>query len=552
MNKLQSLRAAAVVVAIGSISPGIAVAADLVPDLRIDQVTVYPEGAAVTRRGTLDVPAGEHRLIVRGLPSSLDEHALHVSVGSRAVRLGEVELRTITQADYVVERERQLQNELQALKDKRDVIQDDIATAQTQLKVLDSLASDPSGPPARPAVDATTLSTVLTAVATSGASARTKIRDASIRQRGLDARIAALQADIKKIATQRKDSYELRAVIESSAAVDTTVTVVYRVEDAGWRFLYDARLDTATKHVALERHASVEQGSGEDWSNIALTLTTAQPESKVSTPDLGSMFLALAAPQVVVTGRFAQRGEVFPASVAAPEPSLSEVAVTDARKKVTIASTEYAAEYAIPGHVSLLADREPHLYAIGEDEFSVNLVARAVPSVSRSAFLETTFKFDRQVPWAAGELQLYRDGAFVGTANTAGLLPGADVRLPFGADDRIRIESHDEPAQSGERGILGGQMVEEHRRNFDVTSFHGGPMVLELVDRIPVSRNSVIKVESLKDATPTTTRDLDGKAGVLLWKLNLLPHEQTTVKQHYSVGYPKGQRVEQTEGEAGG
>jgi hypothetical protein len=55
----------------------------------------------------------------------------------------------------------------------------------------------------------------------------------------------------------------------------------------------------------------------------------------------------------------------------------------------------------------------------------------------------------------------------------------------------------------------------------------------------------------LKDATPATTRDLDGKTGILLWKLKLTPRERTTVKQHYSVGYPKGQRIEQTEGQTG-
>ena len=31
----------------------------------------------------------------------------------------------------------------------------------------------------------------------------------------------------------------------------------------------------------------------------------------------------------------------------------------------------------------------------------------------------------------------------------------------------------------------------------------------------------------------------------------LMPRERSTVKQHYSAGYPKGQRIAQTEGEAG-
>jgi uncharacterized protein (TIGR02231 family) len=529
--------------------PGTAFATDLVAELRIDQVTVYPEGAAITRHGPLEIPAGEHRLIVRGLPSSLDEDALRVEIGSKGVRLGDVQLRKITQADYVVEGERQLQKKLEALNDQRSAIEDEVATAQTQLKILDSLASVPTGPAARPAVDATNLSTVITAVGTSSASARARIRDASMRQRALDAQIATVRADIKKIGTQRKDSYELHAVLEASAAVSTTISVSYRIGDAGWHFLYDARLDTTSKHVALTRQASVEQGSGEDWNNIALTLTTAQPEGKVSTPDLISLFLDLAPPPQ--PARFARTESMADAAAAPAAPALEEVSVTGARRTVSIAATEYAAEYSIPGHVSLHADREPHLYAIGEDDFAVDLVARAVPSVSRSAFLEATFKFEREVPWGAGELQLYRDGAFVGAANTPGLLPGADIRLPFGADDRIRIESHDEPAQSGTRGILGGQMVEEHRRNFDVTSFHGAPIVLELIDRIPVSQNAAIKVEYLKDATPATTRDLDGKTGILLWKLKLTPRERATVKQHYSVGYPKGQRVAQSEGETG-
>jgi hypothetical protein len=68
--------------ALGQLPSGSALAADLVAELRMDQVTVYPEGAAITRLGTLEIPAGEHRVIVRGLPSSLDENALHVAVMS--------------------------------------------------------------------------------------------------------------------------------------------------------------------------------------------------------------------------------------------------------------------------------------------------------------------------------------------------------------------------------------------------------------------------------------------------------------------------------------
>lgn len=526
--------------AAGLFAPEPSVAADLTPQLSIDQVTVYPQGAAVVRRGTLDIPAGEQHLIVRGLPASLDESTLRVSLGSADARLGEVELRKINQTDYAGEGERQLRRQLDELQDQRAAVADEIATSELQLKVLDSVAAAPSGTSTvRPALNGANLAGLVTAVGNNATGAKGRIRDAQRRTRTLDAQIAAVQADLKKISTARKDSYELQAVIEAPAAVTAPVSVSYRVGDARWHLLYEGRLDTAGKRLDLTRQAVVNQGSGEDWSGVALTLTTARPERGLETPQIESLFVRLRPPP-----------ETFHRSMeapAAPAAAIEEVTVTGMRiaNNVPVKATEYLAEYQIPGRVTLLADREPHHYAIGDDAFTVDLIARTVPGVSRAAFLEARFKFDQAIPWSAGDLQLYRDGAFVGTSRTLDLLPGDDVRLPFGVDDRIRIETHERPEQSGVRGLLGNEMVEEHRRDYTVTSFHQAPIVLELTDHVPVSQASAIRVDLLKDATAATTQDLDGKAGVLLWRLELKPREQTTVKRYYSVSYPKGERIEE-------
>jgi hypothetical protein len=67
--------------------------------------------AEVVRRGTLEIPQGKHHVIVRGLPAVLDEDALRVAMGSQGARLGEVELRNITQAEHVGESERPLRRQ---------------------------------------------------------------------------------------------------------------------------------------------------------------------------------------------------------------------------------------------------------------------------------------------------------------------------------------------------------------------------------------------------------------------------------------------------------
>lgn len=48
------------------VAPGLA--SDVTADLHIDRVTVYRQGAVVTRAGEVPIPAGSNRLIVYDLP----------------------------------------------------------------------------------------------------------------------------------------------------------------------------------------------------------------------------------------------------------------------------------------------------------------------------------------------------------------------------------------------------------------------------------------------------------------------------------------------------
>ena len=173
-----------------------------------------------------------------------------------------------------------------------------------------------------------------------------------------------------------------------------------------------------------------------------------------------------------------------------------------------------------------------------------------VPSASRAAHLEAVFKYQEQLPIEAGQLQLYRDGDYVGAADIPAFLPGAEVRMPFGSDERIRIAIRDEQAQSGQRGLINKQTIKETRQRFDVTSYHPTPISVEIVDRIPVSRNSDIHVEVLKGATEPSARDFEGKPGVFLWRLDAQPQKTISVRHYYSIQYPSGRQLEQSEMEA--
>ena len=522
-----------------------AVAADIAAELHIDRVTVYRQGAIVTRAGPVSIPEGAQRLIIKGLPAGIEAKSLHVAVEGSNVRLGGIEIEKINEGKFVSEAERELRRKIDENTDQRGAVQDEIATSQTQLKLLESLASNPAGSPTRATVDSANLGSVLMTMSTSAAAARKRIREANMQLRTLDRALETLKADLAKVATQSKQSTEVYVALDSGMSSTSIVTLSYAIEEAGWHWIYQARLDSSKKQISLERQGQVEQASGEDWKNVELTLTTAEPSEDAATPKIGSLFLNLREPVVAQT--LAPRAMAPPALASA---DFQEIAVTARRRSAQVLATDYLAEYRIPARVSLAANREPRLYPIAEDAFDVDLVARVIPGARHAAYLEARFKYGKDVPIESGELQLYRDGAFVGEAQSNVFLPGAEVRMPFGADERIRVTVHDEQAQSAQHGLLTKQISQETRQRFEITNFHPSPIVVEVIDRIPVSNNADVHVETLKGATEPTSTDLDGKTGVLLWKFDAQPQKTVAIHQYYSVRYPRDRALVQSEGDA--
>src|SRR3954469_25004553 len=85
---------------------------DITVSLPIDSVTVYRDSAIVTRAGLAEIPVGQHRLIVSGLPDGLDPASLRVSARSANLRLGGIEVHRVVEQELVNAAERTLNRKL--------------------------------------------------------------------------------------------------------------------------------------------------------------------------------------------------------------------------------------------------------------------------------------------------------------------------------------------------------------------------------------------------------------------------------------------------------
>ncbi len=89
---------------------------------------------------------------------------------------------------------------------------------------------------------------------------------------------------------------------EGAATAPIVLRLRYRVEGARWAPSYTVRLDREMTRGQLQVRALVSQATGEDWTNVALTLSTASPQQWTELPELRSMRIGRAQPPPPKTG----------------------------------------------------------------------------------------------------------------------------------------------------------------------------------------------------------------------------------------------------------
>jgi uncharacterized protein (TIGR02231 family) len=526
---------------------------DLDATSAIDAVTVYPDGASVTRLITLDVPSGDTTLVAKDFPLALDSPSLRVE-GEAAAKLtiGAIDTRPPRAAPPVNLPE--LDKRIETLKDERANLQGTIAAATARREFAERFAqASPAGlgekGEARPIAE---WRAAFAAVEEEVAAANTSIRDAERMQRNIDREIARLEQDR---AAKPPSKLEVRIDLAAAAATKATLRVTYVVRNARWAPLYDARLDSGAKDrkpaLELVRRAEITQATGEDWSNVALAVSTVRTARGGSAPDLKSLVVQYppAQRQAAAVGGVAdmaqQQLRSMPAPASAPEPAFEETRKKVADEQQAVAEVDgFQVTFKIPGRVSLGANQGAKSLRVSTATIAPDLAVRSAPVLDPTAFLEASFKQNEDAPLLPGRVAIYRDGAFVGRGKMAAANKDETVRLGFGADDKVKIERSVVKRNEGSAGmIVTTSKTDERSFKTSVRNGHDFPIRIAIEDQLPVSENEEIQVEMLQSTTPPTATNLRDKRGVLEWAFEAKPGEARDIAFAWRVRWPKDKGV---------
>jgi uncharacterized protein (TIGR02231 family) len=521
-------------------------AAELEARSTIDSVIVYPDGAAVTRVIRADLPGGDSVLLARDFPPGLDPASLHVEgQGGAKLMIGAIDARPPRAERPPLSPD--LENRIEALKDERGGLDDKIAAATARKKFAQRFAdSAPAGlgekGEARPLAE---WRAAFAAVAEEVAAADADIRGAKIRQREIDRELARLDAE-RTANPPRK--MEVRIDLAADAATSATFRVTYTVRGARWAPLYDARLDTGSRDrkpaLELVRRAEIVQTSGEDWNDVALAVSTVRTAKGGSAPELTSLLVRYAA--------VAQLAPSF-STVSAPPPAplarsdkIADMASERvlgghlaADERETVADTGgFQALFRIPGRISVAGNEGAKSFRISTASIAPDLLVRTAPVLDAAAYLETSFKQAEDAPLLPGLVALYRDGIFVGRGQMALTPKDETVRLGFGVDDKIKVARAMLRKNESSSGLISTTKTDEREFKITVRNGHDGPIRVTVEDRLPVSENDEVKVETLPSTRPPTERDIRDRRGVLAWTFSAGAGELHEIAFGWRVRWP--------------
>jgi uncharacterized protein (TIGR02231 family) len=534
---------------------------------KIEAVTVFPSGAEITRTIKVKLDAGEQTILIDDITGQAILSTIRVEANAAAkLEIGSVDARSVglSSSDPAVAQSarKKIEDQIETLADSRSVQDDIIRAAEMQRAYLESLTRLPQTPAASAApAPREDWRAVFNIIGTSMGDASKARAEAKLKQREIDRQLEDLRKELAAAGGKYENRTEVRIYVSAAEALEAAVTVRYQVPSASWSAYYDARLTTGDKEkgsspsLVLIRRASVLQTAGEDWNDVALSLSAARPGATTAAPELSvlnvdfadsggtmSKLSKQAAPQNAPQQGFEQFAQELDENRLATKMQSGKRAP---EKPAVIATSAFQTVYRIPGRTAIKTNGEEKRLQIMSEEFEPALMVQTVPRLDHTAYLYARLTVPAaSAPLLPGNVSLFRDGVFAGTGQMPQLSPGEEHDLGFGADERVRVKRTVTENKKGETGTFTTSRVEERGYAVLVKNLHTRPIELQVIDRIPVSVQQDINVEfTAGKGSEPSEKDVGGKRGTLMWQMTAAPGEEKQVAFGYRVTTPANKPV---------
>ena len=571
----------------------------------LKSVTVYRNGAEMTHTATASLPKGSSELLIEGISNAIDINSLQINCPSTVTILGVEFSNQYMVNEMVTPAMKKIQDSLEILKDNIQKIDISIATTEDLLSVLKSNKDIKGSQTGLSVAELMKLMDYYKLKSSELQNELAALRDKKNKQ---SEQVNKLNLQLREEQMKNTRSAG-RVVLQLSAAlnVNSEFTISYLTANAYWTPFYDLKVENIKSPINLVYKAKISQTTGVDWKKVKLSLSTSTPSQYGAAPLLSSWFLSYINPVSRMNRQLAtnsiqsfdrkeksvELNEVVVSSYnqvkvrgAASAPDAEPLYIVNGAemngydyrrldpssiKKVDVlkdgsAAALYGARAANGAVVITLKDGLDDYVSVAEGELDLTYdidipydvptngkqqIATlkeatmpsiykyyAVPKLDKESYLLAEVSEWEKMNLLPGEANIIFEGTYVGKSFIDPASTNDTLNLTMGKDKRVVVK-REKMVDFSSVKFLGSNKLQTMTYELTVKNNKKDAVNFILKDQYPISTNKEVEVELLSDGEAMVNKEI----GVLTWKLQLAPGESKKVRFSYSVKYPKGKTL---------
>lgn len=510
----------------------------------VARATIYPDGATLTLRADVELPAGTHRVMVPYPGAKGIDSLPRISV-SEGVEIGTLGFRRAVAADpeslysdaqkealAVIE---DIEAQGRAKSDEIAIARADVTALETRADYLASVAPPEDGTPEDILAVADLVSAQTADTFRRIAAARAALVPLEDERDALTQALNAAKADLARLSPPKAENDMLIIEVSHDEAGPVALEFTEQTWAAGWHVDYDMNLDRDAGEIDVDRKIVVTQDTTRTWTDAALTLSTARPNDAIGPtpvyPDKAGLM------QPILPRDAAPRGA--PQMEAMAEPAIVE---DSAMRRATMETDGLSLSYVYPDAVTIAPGEATEL-ALDTLTLTADPQIEAAPRYDDTAFLMAAFTNDTGEPILPGSASLSRDGHFVGQSRIGMIPAGAEETLPFGPIEGIRLDTIFKRNAEGDTGILSKSSTRRQEITLSVENLTEETQDVRTLYPLTFSELEDLDVTVTATPTPNET-DVDDKRGVSAWNLTLAPGETRDIEIVVDLDWPEGKMLD--------
>ncbi|MCF6295746.1 MAG: mucoidy inhibitor MuiA family protein [Flavobacteriaceae bacterium] len=256
---------------------------------KLNEVTIYLNGAEVVRTAKITLPIGTSEFIFINLSPNIQESSIQISGLKMATVLSiNYGINYLDKKPNTKEIE-SLISKIELLKDKISLEDNIILGYKEELSLIQSnrrLGNETEN------VNLSKVKEFAAYYRQRLTELNNDIHTSEKSKKKYRKEIANIKKQLNELnVTEKLETGEIKVKLNSEVSSILNLTITYNVTDAGWYPIYDLKAEKINAPLNLSYKAHIYQNTGQDWNDVKVTLSTSDPNTNNLKPELNTKYL---------------------------------------------------------------------------------------------------------------------------------------------------------------------------------------------------------------------------------------------------------------------